>query len=104
MASAKEPKPRRPPATTVEARENQLVAMSYDLAEKQIQAGTASSQVITHFLKIGTVREELERERLRRENMLLEARTDQLASAKNVEELYGKAIEAMRVYSGSDEA
>ena len=103
MASAKETKPRRPPATTVEAREHQLTAMAYDLAEKQIAAGTASSQVITHFLKIGTVREELERERLRKENILLEARADQIESGKRIEELYGEAIESMRQYNGSED-
>jgi len=104
MASAKESKPRRPPATTVEARENQLTAMAYDLAEKQIANGTVSSQVLTHFLKIGTVREELERERLRKENMLLQARTEDLAAAKDVALLYGEAIEAMRAYTGSEDA
>ena len=100
MASEAEKKPRRPPAKTVEAREDQLIAMAYDLAEKQISAGTASSQTIAHFLKLGTVREGLEREKLRKENMLLEARTDQIEAQANVEVLYKEAIEAMMLYSG----
>lgn len=103
MASEKkDAKPRRPPATTVEARENQVIAQAYDLAEKQIRDGSASSQVVTHFLKLGTVRESLEREKLRRENKLLEARTEGMESAKRVEELYDTAISAMRRYAGHD--
>lgn len=103
MASAqKNEKPRRPPATTVEAREDQVIAMAYDLAERQIADGSASSQVITHFLKLGTVREGLEREKLRNENILLAARTDALASAARMDELYEKVLKAMSLYSGHD--
>lgn len=97
------PKPRRPPAKTPEARERQLIAAAVDLAEKQILAGTASAQVITHYLKLGTSRESLEQEKLRRENILLEARSSAMASAERIEELYGKAIKAMREYGGYDE-
>lgn len=103
MASDVTKKPRRPPGKTIEAREDQLIAAAYDLAEKQIVAGTASSQTIAHFLKLGTVREGLEREKLRRENMLLEARTDQIESGKNVEALYEEAIAAMKLYNGRDD-
>ena len=96
-----EPTPsRRRRATTPEARENQLVASAYDLAERQIQQGTASSQVITHFLKLGTEREKLEREKIRRENELLEARKEALASTGRMEELMEEAINAFRSYSG----
>lgn len=94
--------PRRPPARTPEARERQLVAQAFDLAEKQIRQGTASAAVITHVLKLGSERERLERERLVRENELLRAKVDQLASAKNVEELYRDALNAMRAYSGQE--
>lgn len=92
--------PRRPPATTPEQRERQLIAQANDLAERQIRQGTASAAVITHFLKLGSTREKLERERLERENELLRAKVDQLASAKNVEQLYSEALQAMRAYSG----
>lgn len=95
-------KPRRPPATTPEARENQLISLAVGLAERQLSEGTASSQVITHFLKLGTVREQLEREKIAYENKLLEARTEAMASGARVEELYGKALNAMRSYSGQD--
>lgn len=95
------PKKRRP-ATTPDGRENQLVALAVDLAEKQIREGTVSSQVLTHYLKLGSSRERLEQERLRRENHLLEAKAEAMASAKRVEELYGKALNAMRNYAGQD--
>lgn len=91
---------RRRPATTPEARENQLIGKAFDLAEEQILGGTASSQVITHFLKLGSSREKLEQERLREENALLRAKAEAMASAKNVEELYAAALDAMRSYSG----
>jgi hypothetical protein len=92
---------RRKPATTPEARELQLVSDAYDLAERQIQEGTASSQVITHFLKAGSRRESSELERLTSENELLRAKIDNMASAARVEELYAGAIEAMKAYSGT---
>lgn len=103
MTSEVEKKRTRAPAKTVEARENQLINDTYDLAEKQIRNGTASSQTMAHFLKMGTEREGLEREKLRRENMLLEARTDDIKGAKNMEELYSDAIAAMSRYKGVDE-
>jgi hypothetical protein len=90
----------RPPATTPEARENQLVSAAIDLAEKQIRAGKASSQVLTHFLKLASSREKLEQARLQNENALLKAKVENLASAARVEELYEAAIKAMRAYSG----
>lgn len=105
MASKRvnEPKPertRRPPARTPEDRENQLVSKAVDLAEKQIADGTASSQVVTHFLKLGSTREQLEQERLRRENELLKAKVEQLATAARLEELVGDALKAFRSYAG----
>lgn len=94
-------RPRRPPATTPEARENQLISMAVDLAEQQILDGTASAQVITHYLKLGTTRERLEQEKLRKENDLLEARVEALASMARVEELYSDALKAMATYAGN---
>lgn len=88
------------PALTPEARENQMISLAVDLAERQLQEGTASSQVITHYLKLGSTRERLERERLEEENKLLKARTEQIQSMKRVEELYEEAIKAMRNYGG----
>ena len=87
-------------ARTDEARESQLVSEAINLAEKQLLEGTASSQVITHFLKLGSSRERLEQDRLRRENELLTAKVESMASAKRVEELYAAALDAMRSYAG----
>lgn len=93
---------RRRPATTPEAKENQMISLAIDLAEKQLREGTASSNVINHYLKLATTREQLEQQKLRHENDLLVAKSEQLASAKRVEELYDDAINAMRKYNGQD--
>lgn len=90
------------PATTPEARENQMISLAVDLAEQQLMDGTASSQVITHYLKLGTTRARLEKEKLERENELLRAKTKAIESAERVEELYSNAIAAMKRYSGVD--
>lgn len=89
------------PALTPEAREQQLIALAVDEAERQILAGTASSQIITHFLKLGSSRAELERAKLEHETKLLEAKTQAIESQKNVEELYSQAIAALKSYSPS---
>lgn len=88
------------PALTPEARENQLISLAIDAAEKQLVEGTASSQVIVHFLKLASAKERLEREKLEEENKLLKAKTEMLQSAKRVEELYANAINAMKRYQG----
>ena len=77
--------------------------MAVGLAEQQLREGTASSQVITHYLKLASTRESLEKEKLRRENDLLRAKVDAIESEKRSEELYAQAIEAMRRYSGQSE-
>lgn len=89
------------PALTPEARENQLISLAVDLAERQMREGTASSQVITHYLKLGSTREKLERERLEEENKLLRAKTKALEDQKELKELYADALKAMRNYSGN---
>jgi len=103
MAATKR-KPRKPkPATTAEARENQLIAAAVDLAEKQISEGTASAQVITHFLRLGTAKERLEREKLAAEHKLLLARVDALDSNKEIQKMYAEALKAIRLYGGNSE-
>lgn len=107
MATADDaPEPRqrrRPPATTPEGRENQLISLAVDLVEKQLREGTASSQVITQILKLGSPREKLERTRLAAENRLIEAKVDNLGSMKKQEELYADALKAMSQYSGKED-
>lgn len=83
-------------------REHQLISRAVDLAEQQLIDGTASSQVITHYLKLGSSREILEQERIQMEVGLLKAKAEAMASAKRVEEMYGQALNAMRAYNGQD--
>lgn len=92
------------PAMTPEGRENQLISLATNLAEQQLIAGTASAQVITHYLKLGTTMARLEMEKLKRENELLVAKTENLQSAARIEELYKEAIVAFRDYAGDDHA
>ncbi len=80
-----------------------MISLAVDLAEQQLVEGTASAQVITHYLKLGTTRERLEQEKLRRENILLEARAQATASGERIEALMNNAIKAFRGYSGQDD-
>src|SRR4051812_56543 len=95
---------RRSRARTLEAREQELTNMAYDLAEDQIRGGTASSQVVTHFLKMGSTRELVEQEKMRGEIELQRVKMEQLEGQKRIEELYLNALEAMRGYSGQGSA
>ena len=88
------------PALTPEARENQLISLAVDLVEQRLIDGTASSQETTHFLKLGSIKNRLEMEKLEEENRLLKAKTESIQSQKKVEELYAEALNAMRRYSG----
>lgn len=100
--NSEEPKSsrRRPPAMTPEAEENQLIALATDLAAQQMRDGTASSQVITHYLKLGSSRERKEQRRLELESQLLEKKIESQVSAQRVEELMSQAINAFRGYAG----
>lgn len=88
------------PATSPEARERQMIAKAIDCAEKQLEDGTASSQIITHYLKLASKREELEIKKLEKDVELADAKIETLQSAKHIEELYEKAFIAMSEYQG----
>lgn len=88
------------PALSPEARENQLVSLAVDLAEQQLIEGTASSQVITHYLKLGSTKEKLEQQFKEKQMELMDAKTETLKSTQRIEELYTNALNAMRNYSG----
>jgi hypothetical protein len=92
------------PALSPEARESQLVSLAVDLAEKQLLDGTASSQVITHYLKLGSTKEKIEKEILERQKELIVAKTESLHSGQRIEELYAEAISAMKRYGGQGES
>lgn len=95
---------RRPPALSPEGRINRIIDAAYDLAEKQILEGTASSQVISKFLDLGTQKTKLEQEKLRHENELLHAKTEALKTAQRSEEFYKEVLKAFRSYSGQSTA
>ncbi len=88
------------PALTPEARENQLISLAVDLAEKQLREGTASSQVITHYLKLGSTKERIEKEILEKQKDFLDAKTQNLKSIERQEQMYTDALKAFRGYSG----
>ena len=92
---------RSAPAMTQEAKESQLIALAYDLAEERMRNGTATSQEIVHFLKLGSSKDRIEREILERQKDLVSAKTEALQAQKRIEELLSNAVEAMKVYSGS---
>lgn len=88
------------PMMTPEARLNRLVGKALDLVEERVDAGTATSQETTTLIKYGSEKARLEQEKIRYEIEYLKAKSDALASAKKSEELFEKAIEAMRSYNG----
>jgi hypothetical protein len=94
-------RPKRAPAKTLESREKQLISKAWDLVERRIDDGTASSQLLAEFIKRGSTRERLEKKRIEMENELTQAKIEDLKSQKNREELYLKALEAMSRYSGN---
>ena len=100
---ANKSKPGMRPALNPESRENQMIALAVDLAEQQLRDGTASSQVITHFLKLGSTKERLEKEILEKQKELIEAKTGNLKSQDKTEALYQDALRAFRGYSGQEE-
>lgn len=94
---------KRHPASSPEERENQMISLAVDLAEQQLINGTASAQVITHYLKLGSTKEKLEKQILEEQAKLIAAKTEALESAKRIEELYSNALNAMKEYSGHEE-
>ena len=98
----KEDKSEMKPASSSDARENQMIALAIKLAEKQLIDGTASAQVITHYLKLGSSKEKLEKELMEKQKALVDAKTQNLQSSKQTEELYRKALDAMRSYRSTE--
>ncbi len=96
-------KPMSPPALDPEQRENQMISLATNLAEQKLRDGTASNQLIVHYLKLGSSKERLEKEKLEKENALLKAKTNAIESQERSETLYAEAIKAIRHYSGNYE-
>lgn len=95
-------KRRRRIARTPEERENEMIGYAMDLAEEQLRSGTASAQVIVHFLKLGSTREQAELDMIRRKTENLDAKTESIRQGGHIEELYAEAMRAMREYKGLD--
>lgn len=91
-----------PPAKTLEGREDQLIAAAMDLVERRIAEGTASAQETVHFLKLGSVRNQIEQKKLNAENDMLSARVKDMESRQNSEGLYAEALRAFKGYSGEE--
>lgn len=100
--STREDTRRHAPATTPEARENEMIALAYDAAEERIRNGTASAQEICYFLKMGSTNNRLEREIMEKQKGLMDAKIKAYQSADELKELYGEAIAAMKHYAGLD--
>jgi hypothetical protein len=94
---------RRRVAITPEAREQQLVSIAYDLVEQRLLNGTATSQETTYFLKLGSSNAKLEKDLLKMQKELAEAKVESIKSSKRVEEYYQKALDAIRRYNGMDD-
>lgn len=92
------------PALSPEAEENQIIALATDEARKRIQNGTASNQLLIHYLRLGNPKERIERAILEKQKELIEAKTESIRSEKRREELFTEAINAMRRYSGNGES
>ena len=90
------------PRLTPEGQENLMISLAMDLAEQQLRDGTASSQLITEFVKRGSTKAAIEKEMMEQQKELLKAKKESLESAKRVEALYEEAIKAMRHYGGHD--
>lgn len=89
-----------PPAMTAEDREDQLIALAFDVAEERLRDRTASNQLVTEIVKFGTIKERLQKEKLQRENEMLRAKTEAIEAQKHTDEIYRKALDAMRNYAG----
>ncbi len=88
-------------ALTPESREEQMIGLAMDNAEALLLSGNAPAQIITHYLKLGSMKERKEVERLTKEIELMQAKIEALESGKRMEELYAEAIEAMQIYRGN---
>lgn len=92
--------PKMPPATSPQARENQLIGLAYNLVEQRLLDGTASAQETTHLLKMGSIRNQVELEKVRKESMLLDARVENLESSAHSDLEYSEVLKALKIYQG----
>jgi len=84
-----------------EAYENHLINKAYKAVEKRIDSGEATAAELVHFLRQGSIREQLELEKLKKENELLKTKADSIRSQEEIKALYADAIKAFGKYSGA---
>lgn len=96
-----EPIEKMRPALTPEARENQMIALAMDVVEERLRKGTATSQETTHFLKLGSMKTQLELEKIKLENELIKSKTKAINSNESADKMYKEAIAAFKTYSGA---
>lgn len=89
------------PSMTVDGREQQLISLAVNLAEQQLRDGTASPSIINHYLKMASTRESIEREMLKKQSKLIDAKVQSIVEGKEQEQLAKAAIEAMKNYNSS---
>lgn len=100
-----EQKPRRKSKinTSSDSREKVMIDLAMDAVEERIRSGKASASEYVHFLKLGTEQAKLEREKLRQENKLLEAKTQSIEQSAEMREIIDKAMEMFSIYHGDVE-
>lgn len=86
-----------------ESQEKRMINLAIELAEKQLKEGTASSQVITHYLKLGSTKEKLEKALLEKQVALASAKTEVIEAEKKSAEFYQQVLQAMKTYSGAND-
>lgn len=89
------------PALTQEALDSQNIALATDLVRERLINGTASSQETTHYLKLGSEKSRLEIEKLKRENELLRAKTEEIKAHKQMNDMIQEALMAFKSYGSS---
>lgn len=98
------PEVNRPPAMTVDAQQNHMISLAMNCAEKQLREGTASSQLICHYLKLASKKEELEIEKSKAELELMRAKTKQIETQEQMDRVYAEAIRCLGIYKGESPA
>ena len=96
----KETKKKLPPSRSLEESEQRCIADATRLAEQKLADGTASSQIIMHYLKQGTEKTRLEIEKIKYETELVKAKTEAVKSQQRSEELFAEVVSALKEYSG----
>lgn len=92
---------RTPLPTSAEEAEDLLINKAINLAMKRLEDETASNGLIAEIIKLGTAKERLQKEKLKKENDLLRAKTEAIKSQKNTEEFYSRVLDALHSYAPS---